>query len=66
MKNCLLLEIGTLRIDDELPRERSGSRTSFTAKKFEIRLLAVDNEFPIETKEMRMIEVFKITFHGLP
>ena len=30
------------------------------------RSLAVDDEFPMQTKEIRMIEVFKMSFHCLP
>ena len=67
IKNCLLLEIGTLRFDDELPVEGLGrERRSWQENSRVKRSLAFNDEFLIETKEMRMIKESNMSFHGLP
>ena len=55
--------LGTLSIDDdEMHRERTGSRTSFTAGKFE----SCCEGRVSHVKKGNANEVFKMSFHGLP
>ena len=52
--------------DDEMHRKRTGSRTSFTAGKFESEMHACCGRRVSHVNKGNENEVFKMSFHGLP